>query len=154
MLYVLTLVIGAAAGLRALTPLAAVSWAAALGALDLSGGMLALLGWSWAPYILTLLALAELVTDQLPQTPSRTVPLQFGTRLVAGALAGAALASPADAMVLGGVLGAIGAVLGTYLGAEGRARLAARLGRDRPAALIEDAITILLTLAVTAVVAA
>ena len=33
-----------------------------------------------------MLALGELVTDQLPTTPSRTVPVQFGTRIVMGAL--------------------------------------------------------------------
>ena len=37
------------------------------------------------PWILTVLAVGELVTDQLPTTPSRKVPVQFGTRLLTGA---------------------------------------------------------------------
>jgi uncharacterized membrane protein len=40
------------------------------------------------------------------------------------------------------VLGAIGAVIGTLGGRALRARLAAALGGDRPAALIEDVIAI------------
>jgi uncharacterized membrane protein len=45
---------------------------------------------------------------------------------------------------LGGlVAGVIGAVIGTFGGAALRARLAAGFGRDRPAALIEDAVAIL-----------
>ena len=39
----------------------------------------------FTPWVFTLLALGEFVTNQLPTTPSRTVPLQFGTRLVLGA---------------------------------------------------------------------
>ena len=46
------------------------------------------------------------------------------------------------------VAGVVGAVIGTYGGAEARARLAARFGQDRPAAFIEDAVAILLALAV------
>ena len=38
------------------------------------------------PWIFTVLAVVELVTDQLPNTPSRKVPQQFGARLIIGAL--------------------------------------------------------------------
>ena len=41
------------------------------------------------PMFLTALALAEYVADQHPRTPSRKVPMQFGARLVSGALCGA-----------------------------------------------------------------
>jgi uncharacterized membrane protein len=70
--------LGVIAGLRAMMPLAAVSWAAALGRLPLESSALAFLGYSWTPWILTALALGELITDQLPSTPSRKVPIQFG----------------------------------------------------------------------------
>jgi uncharacterized membrane protein len=40
-------------------------------------------------------------------------------------------------------LGIVGAVVGSLGGAAARARLAAMFGRDRPAALIEDAVAIL-----------
>src|SRR5512145_2062033 len=87
----LALLLGVVAGLRAMTAPAAVSWAAHLGWLDLSRSWLAFLGGAWARWILTLLALGELVTDQLPSTPSRTVPIQFATRIFVGGLCGAAI---------------------------------------------------------------
>jgi uncharacterized membrane protein len=140
--YLLALLIGIVAGLRAMTAPAAVSWAAHLGWLDLEGTWLAFLGHAWAPWILTLLALGELVTDQLPSTPSRTVPVQFGTRIAVGALCGAAMTASGGAMAAGGLVGVVGAVIGTLGGRAFRARLAAAFRRDRPAALIEDALAL------------
>jgi uncharacterized membrane protein len=74
-----------------MTAPAAVAWAAHFGWLDLGGSWLALLAGVWARWVLTLLALVELVTDQFPTTPSRTVPVQFGARLATGALSGAVI---------------------------------------------------------------
>ena len=142
MIYVMAVAIGVIAGLRAMTAPAAVSWAAWLDWLPLDETSLAFLGSIWAVGILTLLALGELVADQLPSTPSRKVPIQFGTRMVTGALSGAAIAAPYN-MLAGGLLsGAIGAVIGTYVGAASRASLASSLGRDLPAALVEDFVAI------------
>ena len=45
------------------------------------------------------LALVELVTDQLPTTPSRKVPVQFGGRIVSGAFCGAVLGAAAGGAV-------------------------------------------------------
>src|SRR6185503_19058588 len=98
-IYLLALLIGVVAGLRAMTAPALVAWAAHLGWLDLSGTWLAFLGNVWARWILTLAALGELVTDQLPSTPSRTVPVQFGARIVMGAFSGAAIAVGTEAMI-------------------------------------------------------
>jgi uncharacterized membrane protein len=128
--------------MRAMTAPAAVSWAARLGGLGLSGTWLAFLGYRWTPWVLTLLALGELVTDQLPSNPSRTVPVAFATRLVAGAACGAALLAAGGSMLAGAVLGIAGAVAGTLGGRAFRARLAAAFGRDRPAAIVEDVIAI------------
>src|SRR5678815_4430347 len=91
MIYLMSLAIGIVAGLRAMTAPAVVSWAAYLGWLKLDGSILAFMGYTWTPWIITVLAVAELVTDQLPSTPSRTVPVQFGTRILSGALTGGAL---------------------------------------------------------------
>lgn len=149
-LYVFALLIGVVAGLRAMTAPAAVAWAARLGWLPLAGWPL---GWvsGYAPlFVLTGLALLELVGDQAPQTPSRKVPIQFGTRIATGAFSGAALMMPSGHWLRGAVIGAVGAVIGTLGGAEARARLAARLGKDRPAALIEDAVAIGGALAIVA----
>ena len=138
----LALLIGIIAGLRAMTAPAAVSWAARLGWLNLAPTGLAFLGYAFTPWIFTALALVELVTDQLPTTPSRTVPVQFGTRILTGGLSGGAIGAAHGQLVLGVVGGVVGAVIGTLGGRAVRGRLAASFGRDLPAALIEDAVAI------------
>jgi uncharacterized membrane protein len=139
---VLSLLIGVVAGLRAITAPAAVAWAAYLGVLPLAGTPLGFLGHLAAPCVLTVLALAELVGDQLPKTPSRKVPMQFGTRILMGAISGAAIATPSGQLWIGAVAGIVGAVIGTLGGAAARARLAQAFGRDLPAALLEDAVAV------------
>jgi uncharacterized membrane protein len=142
MVYVLALLIGVVAGLRAMTAPAAVSWAAALGWISLQNSVLAFFGYTIVPYIFTVLAAVELITDQLPATPSRKVPVQFGARLVSGALCGAAIGTARGSPVGGLVAGVVGAVIGTLGGAEVRALLAKAFGHDLPAALIEDVVAI------------
>jgi uncharacterized membrane protein len=142
MILLLALLIGVIAGLRAMTAPAAVSWAAYLGWIGLGGSWLSFLGHWISPLVFTVLAVAELVTDQLPSTPSRTVPPQFGTRLLTGALAGAALGASGGMLFGGLIAGVIGAVIGTWGGRAVRAKLAASFGSDRPAAFIEDAVAI------------
>lgn len=140
--YLLALAIGVVAGLRTFTPPTAIAWAAWLGWFSLAGTPLAFMGSIWAVGAFTALALFELVADQLPSTPSRKVPLQFGARLTMGALAGAAIGAAHQMLVPGLVAGIVGAVIGTYGGAALRGALAKAFGRDLPAALIEDAIAI------------
>ncbi|WP_341677960.1 DUF4126 family protein [Niveibacterium sp. SC-1] len=142
MLLVLAYLIGVVAGLRAFTAPAVVAWAAHLGWLPLAGTPLAFLAHVAAPWILTVLAVVELIGDQLPRTPSRKVPVQFGTRILTGALSGAAVGAVGGQLVLGLVVGIVGAIVGTLGGAAVRAKLAAAFGRDLPAALIEDAVAI------------
>lgn len=143
MIYFLALLIGMVAGLRAMVAAAAVGWGAYLGVLALTGTWLSFLNSIWVVGLLTLLAVAELVTDQLPSTPSRTVPLQFAARVVMGALAGAALGAGFGVWTGGLAAGAIGAVAGTLGGSAVRAGLAKALRKDTPAALIEDAVAII-----------
>ncbi|WP_275790365.1 DUF4126 family protein [Pararhizobium gei] len=142
MILILALLIGIVAGLRAMTAPAAVAWAASLGWLDISQTPLAFMGYRWTPWILTVLAVGELITDQLPSTPSRKVPIQFATRIVTGALSGAVVGAAGGSFLLGLVAGIVGAIIGTYGGAAVRAKLAASFGRDLPAALIEDAVAV------------
>ena len=139
---VLPLLIGVIAGLRAMTAPAAISLAARAGWLDLTTTSLAFLGYAYTPWIFAVLALVELVTDQLPTTPSRTVPIQFGTRILMGGLAGGAIGASDGALAIGVIAGVVGAVIGTLGGRAVRARLAAAFGSDRPAAVIEDVIAI------------
>jgi len=140
--YVLAFLIGAVAGLRAMTAPAAVSWAAKLGWLHLENTPLAFLGFAATPYIFTVLAIGELINDKLPKTPSRKVPAQFGARILSGALCGAAIGASSQVLIAGLVAGALGAVAGTLAGAELRSRLAKAAGKDLPIALLEDAIAV------------
>lgn len=142
MFYLLALLLGVTAGLRAATPLAALSWGAYFGWINLSGTWAAFVGNIVVAIVLGIFAIAELVTDQLPATPSRKVPPQFAARVISGGVVGLVLGLPSGNWIAGLVLGAIGAVIGTVGGAEARARLAAAFGRDLPAALVEDAVAI------------
>ena len=148
MLYGLALLAGIVAGSRTFTGPAAVSWAARLGYLNLDGSWLAFMGYAWTPWIFTLLAIVEMVGDQLPSTPSRKVPMQFGARIVGGALSGATLGSAGGSWIIGLIAGVIGAVIGTFGGAEIRSYMAKAFGRDAPAAFLEDAGAIILGLVI------
>jgi uncharacterized membrane protein len=134
--------IGVIAGLRSLTAPAVVSWAARLGWLHLENSPLAFLGAPITPYILTALAIGELIADKLPKTPSRKGPLGFGARLMTGALCGAALGASVQMLGAGLVAGMLGAVAGTFGGYEARMRLSRTIGKDLPVALLEDAIAV------------
>jgi uncharacterized membrane protein len=138
----LAITIGFVAGLRSMLAPAAVSWAVHLGALDVGGTWLAFLGRAWVTWLLTALALGELVADQLPTTPSRTAPMPFAFRLASGAFTGGVVGVDRGHWVAGAIAGAAGAVVGTLGGHAVRARLAAAFGRDRPAAILEDAVAI------------
>ncbi|RFB84723.1 DUF4126 domain-containing protein [Rhizobium leguminosarum bv. trifolii] len=143
MFLLLALLIGVISGLRTMTAPAAVAWGAALGWFDISQTPLAFMGYRWTPWIFTILAIVELIADQLPTTPSRKVPMQFSARIVSGALSGAAIGAASGLLFGGLIAGVIGAVIGTYGGAAARNRLAASFGRDVPAALIEDAVAVI-----------
>jgi uncharacterized membrane protein len=141
--YLLAFLLGAVAGLRSMTAPAAASWAARLGWLHLENTWLAFLGFAATPYILSALAIGELIADKLPKTPSRKTPVPFVARIVMGALCGAALGASDQALTGGLLAGAVGAAAGTLGGYEFRARLVrATGGKDLPIALLEDAIAI------------
>ena len=147
----LALLIGVVAGLRALTPPAVVAWAAALNWINLDGTWAEWVGHPITVTVLTILLVVELVTDQLPSTPPRTVTPQFAARLLTGAFAGAVIG--AQWHYTFSCLGAsvVGAVLGTLGGYQARKRLVeANGGHDLPVALSEDAIAVLGGFAVVA----
>ena len=141
--YVLAFFIGVVAGLRSLTAPAAVSWAARLGWLHLENTWLAFLGFAATQYIATVLAIAEIVNDKLPKTPSRKAPAPFTVRILMGALSGAAIGTAGQGIAGGLIAGALGAVAGTLGGYEFRSRLVKAIGgNDLPIALLEDAIAV------------
>lgn len=142
-LYLLAFLIGVIAGLRSMTAPAAVSWAARLGWLHLENTWLAFLGYAATPYILSLLAIGELIADKLPNTPSRKAPPGFITRLVTGAMCGAAIGATHQSLVGNLLAGVIGSIVGTLGGYELRALLVKSIGgNDLPIALLEDAVAI------------
>lgn len=143
---ILALLIGVVAGLRAMLAPAVVSWACSLGWLAAATTPLWWLGVWWVPYLLTLAALGELINDKRPTTPSRKIPVQFGTRIITGGLSGGAIGAASGNLFAGIIAGIVGAVIGTLGGASVRGKMAAAFGQDRPAALIEDGIAIVAAL--------
>jgi uncharacterized membrane protein len=141
-IFINAFLIGTASGLRALIGLAAVSWAAHFSILPLNHTWLAFLGYAFTPYILTLMAIVELVNDKLPKTPGRLIPPQFITRIVMSALCGLAIGLSGNGMIIGLVAGIVGGVAETFGGAKARSLLARTFERDLPAALLEDAVAL------------
>ncbi len=126
----LALLIGVVAGLRALTPPAVVAWGAALGWLPLDGKWAEWVGHPITVTVLTILLVVELVTDQLPKTPSRKTTPQFVARILTGAFAGAVIGSAWFHTFSSLGAGIIGAVLGTLGGY--RSAPPPRRGQRRP----------------------
>lgn len=147
---ILAFLIGAVSGSRTLLAPAAVSWAAYGGWLDVSGSWLFFLGHPVSPWVFTAMAVVELIVDKLPTTPSRKQPFPFASRVAGGAVAGAAIGANAGFWIGGLVAGGIGAVAGTLVGYAARMRLAAAFGRDRPAALLEDAVALIAAVLIVA----
>jgi uncharacterized membrane protein len=136
--------IGVVGGLRALTAPAVTSWAAHLGWLNLANSPLKFMASMITVVFFTILALVELVTDQLPSTPARTKPAGLIPRILLGGLCGAAAASAGgQSLALGAVLGAVGGIIGAFAGYEVRTRLVKALGvPDFVIAVVEDAVAI------------
>jgi uncharacterized membrane protein len=136
--------IGVIVGLRSLTPPAVLAWAAHLGWIDLHASPLAFMGSKAAVAIFTVLAIGELIADQLPSTPSRTKPPGLIARIVMGGLSGAVVAAAgSQSIAIGELLGVAGGVAGTFAGYEARTRLVRALKvPDIVIASLEDVVAI------------
>ncbi|MGH7284777.1 MAG: DUF4126 family protein [Polyangiaceae bacterium] len=141
-LFIFAFLLGFVSGLRSMTPIAAVSIGAFVGHIKVEKSFVAFLAESPAPYVLSVLALAELVFDKLRFTPSRKATGPFLGRILTGALCGAAIGASEDLLVVTALVGALGAVFGTLGGSSARESVAASFKKDWPAALIEDAFAI------------
>jgi uncharacterized membrane protein len=133
-----SLLIGLVAGARAVTPFAAVSDAARRGELPGDTGAPSWLGDPLVAAGSKVLAGGELWGDKLHSAPDRIVPAGLLARLVAGGLAGAALAPRRQALA-GAALGAAVAAADVTVGL--RVRAMRRFGQT-PTGLVEDAITV------------
>jgi uncharacterized membrane protein len=157
LIFLWAFLLGVVVGLRSMTGPAAVAWGLHLGWFSVEGTWLAFMGFRYTAVVLTAMAIAELIGDKLPTTPSRKSPIGFGGRIVSGALVGATVGAAGGggslAMILGAVAGIVGAVVGTLGGAAVRGKLAAAFGRDMPAALIEDCMAIGLAVAMVVMIA-
>jgi uncharacterized membrane protein len=136
--------IGFVCGLRALTAPAVVAWAAHRNWIDLTNTPLSFMGTTAAVTVFTLLAIGELIADQLPSAPNRTDLSGLIPRILLGALCGACiLASQSQSIAIGSLAGAAGAVAGAFGGFQARSRLVKKLNiRDFIIATLEDAIAI------------
>lgn len=135
-----SILIGLVAGMRSMTPLAAVSEAARRGALPADNGAPALLSHPLVAAATKAVAAGELWGDKLKSAPDRIVPLGMLARVITGAVAGAALA-PRRQAVLGGLLGATAAIGASYLTFGARMAAIRRFGQTSTG-LVEDAITL------------
>jgi len=135
--------IGLFAGLRSLTPPAAVAWAVHLGWLKLARP-LALIGSLPAVIILSVLALVEVFVDKLPETSDRTAPPGLIARIVTGGLTGACVSvGGGRSAYVGAGLGVIGGIVGCFAGYQARKRIVKSLRQpDFNIALVEDLIAI------------
>jgi uncharacterized membrane protein len=143
--------IGAFCGSRTMMPIAVLCWFAFFGKLH-AGGMFTLPALPLTVAVFTTAAIAELIVDKLPMTPSRLkAPLLIG-RLGAGAFVGAVLAGAiSEHGRAGALLGASGALIGALMGYWLRTGIVRKTGwPDHVVALMEDGITIAGSIAVVA----
>jgi len=140
----LALAIGVIAGLRSLTAPAVTSLAAHLGWLPVHGTPFQFMASLVAVAIFSLLALAELVADQLPSTPSRTGPPGLIARILMGGLSAATIAAAGGQNAwIGAALGVLGAVAGAFGGYQVRTGLVRKLRvKDLVIAILEDIVAI------------
>lgn len=140
--------IGFVAGLRSFTAPAVVAWSAHLRWISLQASPLAFMASKWAVIVFSVLAVIELVLDQLPNTPPRTGAVGLSARIITGALTGACIAVASfNTLWVGALCGAIGAIVGAFGGYKVRTGLVRVLRvPDFVIAIPEDVVAIALGL--------
>jgi uncharacterized membrane protein len=141
-------VLGMMTGLRTFTPITVACWFAYLGYLPVEGTWAGWTGKLATAVIFTLVALAELVGDKLPQMGNRTDAGPLVARLVFGGLVGALAATGVEGSAVEGIfLGAVGALLGAFGGYLARKFLVQWTERpDWNIAVIEDALAVVIAI--------
>lgn len=141
---IVALCLGGLTGLRAFTPITVLVWALHLHHLRILGSPLYFLHTTTAVVILTILAVAELIADKLPFTPSRLRMPGLVGRIIFGSVCGvvSGQAWGASWQTSAGA-GLIGAIVGAVAGYEIRKGWVETLHwHDLPVALIEDVVAI------------
>lgn len=132
--------LGIGTGIRSMTPLAAFSWAAESGRMDLPAGMpVGVLENRWTSRALLLAAAGEMVADKVLPLPARTGPIPLGSRVAIGAFLGWALfATEGEMPAVGAVTGGIAAAWGAFA-ASGARQFLTKTGLPDPVAgTLED----------------
>lgn len=144
-LAVRALVLGVATGGRSSSGLAALALTTRS---DPGSGWVSRLGGGWGRGLSTAAALGELALDKSPRAASRLAPPALTGRVLAGLVAGAALARRFQARPLApALLTAGGVVAGGVAGSWWRAYAASRGWNPLAAALAEDTVVIALAAA-------
>jgi len=137
------LLLGIAAGLRSMTPLAALARQQQAAPRSAGWTRWPLLRSRAGRAVLQAAWLGELVVDKLPGIPPRIHPGPLGGRIMIGMLAGLAAGSErhgAGAKVAGAVTGGLGAIVGAYGGYHVRTLVTETTDLpDTPVALVGDA---------------
>ena len=136
--------VGFLTGLRTMTPIAVLCWMAMLGRIVMAPGWVEFAAHKISVGIFSVAALAEIVVDKLPSTPSRLREPGLIARMVFGGVCAAILASTRGySIVAGAPIGILGAVAGAFCGWFIRTRTVAALKcSDFPIAVIEDVVAV------------
>jgi uncharacterized membrane protein len=135
-----SLFMGMVAGMRSLTPMAVLSWAAQQSPRSNHTHWPGLLSSPRVSKVAFALAAAELLGDKMRSAPDRIITPGILARIATGAIAGMAVAPPREQR-LGAVLGATAAVGAAYVSFGIRQR-AIRSRGQTSTGLIEDALAI------------
>lgn len=133
-----SVLIGAVASARSMTPMAAIAAARVMG--ERTPGRLVLLDRPLFTFGALAMGVGELFGDKMKSAPDRTVFLGLLARVLSAGIAGAALA-PRGRERVGAALAVTTAVPLAYLTLAGRKRAMARIGQTR-SGLIEDVIMV------------
>ena len=135
-----SILMGLVAGMRSMTPIAVISWAARRNLPSGHNTPLSILSSPAVSKVTLALAAAELLGDKMRSAPDRIIVPGILARVVTGAIAGAAVA-PREDRPLGALLGATVAVGAAYLSFRLR-KNAILNGGQASTGLIEDAVAL------------
>lgn len=141
-----SVLIGAVASARSMTPMAAIAGARLAG--ETTPGRLVLLDLPLFRYGALAMGVGELFGDKMKSAPDRTVFLGLLARVMSAGIAGAALA-PRGREKVGAALAIGTAVPLAYVGLAGRKRAMSKIGQTK-SGLIEDALIVAAGAAVVA----